>query len=378
MLYSDFVYRPELASHKIENIWHTELDFMVQHRDRLVILSFTTSPYQNNSIQDENYYKTYRRPTHNGDDDNEHLIEKVHSMSFDDNDYFDTHEKLENEKTTVIVTTLSPITSSMKESHESYKVFPTATYNQQPTEAIPTVDNPNISYANSNTGRKQNGKMRNRTNAASNAGRTNNRKNSASNRERVKEKSPRRGDDLRETGDFGNSKPSKKYNKLDTFDELQPDNEFEATTNRKVPNVRDSNIHIVKPADGTYVPSTPYSTDSKIIEIKPSSMRTGKRNKRAASEMIETRMRIETDADDEFGDISDDELREPRIYVNLDSDEHYSESEERTFKPTMMSDTYAAALIDATPVNVTMPSKQLNGFAGCLQHYFNVDKEIGN
>lgn len=377
---------------------------MIPQRDRLVVLSFTTAPYQNNSIQDENYYKSYRRPSHdtndNDDDGGDHLIEKVHSMVFDDNDYFDTHEKLENERTTAMVTTLPPITSSIKETHESHKVYPTAIYNQQPTEAIPIVDSPNIPYSistttnnnnNNNNGgnRKQNQKMRNRpsNSSPSNAGRPANRKNSSSNRERVKEgKSSRRGDDARETSDFANGKANpKKYSKLEMVDDLQPDNEFEtSTTNRKSSIVRDSNIHIVKSADANYLPSTPYSTDSKIIEIKPSSMRANKRNKRSNNgdgdeEMIETRMRIETDADDEFADISDEVLREPRIYVNLDSVEHYSDSEERALKPTMMSDAYAAALIDTIPVNVTTaPSKQLHGLAGCLQHYLNVDKEIGN
>lgn len=109
-------------------------------------------------------------------------------------------------------------------------------------------------------------------------------------------------------------------------------------------------------------------------------MRANKRMRRSPHGPIETWLRIETDNDDddEFGDASDEMLREPRIYVNLDSDEHYSESEEQAIRPTMMSDAHAAALIDAIPVNVTVASKQLDGLAACLQHYLNADKEIGN
>lgn len=350
---------------------------MVPHRDRLVILSFTTSPHQNNSIQDEHYYKTHRRPSP-PDDDNEHLIEKVHPMSFDDNEYsFETHEKL-MESDRAPATTFAPITSTIKEAHDANKVFPTTTYYQQPTEPIfvdsPSGSGPYVGANGNGNGRRQNGKMRNRTNSTPNTGRPGGRKASASNKN--KNAAARRGDD----GEFGKSAP-KKYPKADVSDELQPDNEFESSTNRKgSTGGRDSNIHIVKPVDGPYIPSTPYSTDSKIIEIKPStSMRSAKRNKRSAGGPIETRMRIETDgADDEFGDASDEVLREPRIYVNLDSDEHYSESEEQAIRPTMMSDAHAAALIDAVPVNVTAASKQLDGLAACLQHYLNADREIGN
>lgn len=355
---------------------------MVPHRDRLVILSFTTSPYQNNSIQDsEHYYKTQRRPSHN-DDNNEHLIEKIPSMSFDDNEYsYETHEKL-LEADKPVATTFAPITTSLKEAHETMnKMFPTTTYYQQPTEPIPVdsiIGNGPYNVGGSGgggggSGRRQNGKIRNRPNTP-NTGRPGGRKSTASNKNN--KNGARRNDD----GDFGKFQ-SKKFSKIDVSDELQPDNEFESTTNRKgSSNGRDSNIHIVKPADGLYVPSTPYSTDSKIIEIKPSStMRANKRMRRSANGPIETRLRIETDNDnDEFADTSDEMLREPRIYVNLDSDEHYSESEEQAIRPTMMSDAHAAALIDAIPVNVTAASKQLDGLAACLQHYLNADKEIGN
>lgn len=97
-----------------ENIWRTELDFMVTHRDRLVILSFmTTSPYQNTSNDLENDTKSYRTLFHEGNDEFSHtnLIEKFHSGSFDDTDYFDTHEKLEVD-TPSLTTTLQSFTTS--------------------------------------------------------------------------------------------------------------------------------------------------------------------------------------------------------------------------------------------------------------------------
>lgn len=86
---------------------------MVTHRDRLVILSFMTSPYQNISNDSENDTKSYRTLFHEGNDEFAHtnLIEKFHSGSFDENDYFDTHEKLEVE-TPSLTTTLQSFTTS--------------------------------------------------------------------------------------------------------------------------------------------------------------------------------------------------------------------------------------------------------------------------
>lgn len=86
---------------------------MVTHRDRLVILSFMTSPYQNMSTDSENDTKSYRTLFHEGNNEfaHTHLIEKFHSGTFDEHDYFDTHEKLEVD-TPSLTTTLQSFTTS--------------------------------------------------------------------------------------------------------------------------------------------------------------------------------------------------------------------------------------------------------------------------
>lgn len=442
----------------VENIWHTELDFLVPHRDRLVILSFATSPYQNNSVHEENYgkqHQQHQQPHQNHrpmfiDDDDElahtHLIEKFHSGTFDENDYFDTHEKLENERTTtLLMTTSSPVTvpSNNYNSNNNHGMYNDTNKNVKTTTTPSILTNTESNEKqqlyvensgthtnvnnNNNNNRRQQTRMRNRNNGMA-GGRGSNRKNSNGNRENAsatataaaaggqsnrREKYNRRLDDLRENfetkvnnnlesekggvsggGEFGekgaaNTKSQRKYvTKIDTSDELPPDNEFELNAgNRKSSTVRDSNIHIVKhTADtGTFVPSTPYSTDSKIIEIKPSTVRTSKRIKRS-SETINTRMQIDSDGmEDEFGDLVDEDI-EPRIFVNFENDEQYVENDESSLNPAaVVPDAVAAALIDNTvvPANVTpittttTTSKQLHGFVGCLQHYLKVDKEIG-
>lgn len=431
----------------LESIWHTELDFLVPHRDRLVILSFTTSPYQNNSIQEENFIKHYQheRPTFIDEDDDElahtHLIEKFHSGSFDENDYFDTHEKLENERTTSSITIPSPPPSASANVSNSGRSDMSKTVATTPNNILTNIEaNEKQTYGIENVGihmngnnRKQHARTRNRNNGTT-GGRGMNRKYSNANKDRSndnvgatmrKEKNNRRGDDLRENfeikvnnkleldksnddfgdksvqsvvggnnnnnnGNGGNSgvgtklQQRKYVTKINPTDELPPDNEYEINGNRKTSIVRDSNIHIVKPSEGnTFVPSTPFSTDSKIIEIRPSTMRVSKRYKRS-SETIDTRMQIESDRiEDEFGDLDDDDVREPRIYVNFENTEQYTENEDNLLlKPA--PDAVAAALIDtAVPANVTpitattSTPKQLHGFAACLQHYLNVNKEIG-
>lgn len=383
------------------------MDFLVPHRDRLVILSFT-SPFQNNSAQEENFIKHYNRPTFIEEDDelsHTHLIEKFHSGSFDESDYFDTHEKLENERTTLPSIVATAPNNVVYDINKTAATTPSILTNIETNEKQTLAENAGI-HTNGNN-RKQHARTKNRNNGSA-GGRGSNRKHSNANRDRDnasaatrRDKNNRRGDDLREhfetkvnnklefdrsndelTEKGGIKIPPKKYvTKIDTTDELPPDGEYEmngSAMNRKSTFARDSNIHIVKPAEGTFVPSTPYSTDSKIIEIKPSTIRTSKRLKRS-SETIDTRMHIESDRSDEFGDIDDEDIREPRIHVNFENNEQYIENDDdNLLKPA--PDAVAAALIDTSvPANVTAiktTSKQLHGFAGCLQNYLNV-KEIG-
>lgn len=124
---------------------------------------------------------------------------------------------------------------------------------------------------------------------------------------------------------------------------------------RKVSHEKDSHIHIVKPVEGI-VPSTPISTDSKIIEIKPSTNRN--------SVVIKKVKRSDDDVSvvNDIMDADPDSFIENAEYVLRSDDE---------LRAT------AAPLIGAIPVNITAKPMQLDGLAGCIQKYLNINKEIG-
>lgn len=116
---------------------------------------------------------------------------------------------------------------------------------------------------------------------------------------------------------------------------------------------KDSHIHIVKPVEGV-VPSTPLSTDSKIIEIKPSTHRNNVVIKKVK------RSEINSDGDSD-SDISDTDIE----------DNEYEDEISPNFKAS------AAPLIGAVPGNISAAPIYLDGLAGCIQKYLNINKEIG-
>lgn len=394
-----------------ENIWHTELNFMLSHRDRLVVLSFTTSPYQNNSIDDQdniNKNKIYR-PTYFDEDDDvpqTHLIEKFHPGGgnlFDDSDYFGTHEKMEVEKP---VTSTPPpqttLSAPARDKSVPNNVITPAPTNQPNTRSeVVSNYNENIEINNGNNNgnnRKHAGRQKNR----------NNRKYSS--KERNGEKGQRRGDSESHekqykkyteptdvSGDFAITKlPPKKYTvmRIEPSDEIPIETGVDVAGNKKSTQfIRDSNIHVVKPADGSFVPSTPFSTNSKIIEIKPSTIRTSKRTRRSMAEQDEEEEASEVVAgiemnvdgnEDEMFSIDDEDVPEPRIYVNVDNNEQFIE-DDNVFLSKPAPDAVAAALIGSAAIpaavnastTTTATPKELTGFAACLQHYLNVHKEVG-
>lgn len=123
---------------------------------------------------------------------------------------------------------------------------------------------------------------------------------------------------------------------------------------RKVLHDKDSHIHIVKPVEGV-VPSTPISTDSKIIEIKPSTHRNNvgiKKVKRSS---------------DDVSVVNDIFDAEPNLPI---------ENAEYVLRNDFSRAT-AAPLIGAIPANITLSPVHLDGLAGCIQKYLNINKEIG-
>lgn len=376
---------------------------MVTHRDRLVILSFMTSPYQNISNDDQNDTKVDRPPYFEDDLSHTHLIEKFHSGSFDENDYFETHEKLEIETApmTTATTTTAIISNGV---HKTNTILSTS--NQSSGDAVNVESNGN---------KKHHARTKNRNNSGGQHGKNNGggRKHSSRNEygqhrqlsttkdtfdvierptDNKKDKNNRRGDDnidekleikLNKKYDFNKINnefdeqtstvfnavtkfPKQKYktNKeariVDIVDELPSEQTIETSSAGRKSSTKNSHIHVVKAVEGI-VPSTPISTDSKIIEIKPSTNRIAKKIKRSA-DFVEN-------------DSNDDDTPPPRIYVNVRNNEQLNSD---NIDNEYLEPSSAAALIGAIPVNVTISTAvHLPGFAGCLQKYLNVNKEIG-
>lgn len=123
-------------------------------------------------------------------------------------------------------------------------------------------------------------------------------------------------------------------------------------TNGKKATSKDSDIVIVKPEKPSerIIPSTPHSTDSKIIEIKPSQTKNSQGAKKTK--------RFTAYEGKDFFDL------------NESSDMSVSKDDGNTvvIEP--------AALIGSVPVNVTISPVELTGIAGRLQRFLGITKEM--
>lgn len=349
------------------------------------------SPYQNTSNGggsgggggEENDTKIDRTAfIENNDLSHTHLIEKFHAGNFDENDYFDTHEKLEAETVapatiaTTAFTSVPAIKTSMPKpnsigSSSSSSSTTTTTTGQNAAETDGT--------------RKR---MKNRNNGGGGRREKANRKNADESNKKVdlvedfgEERGTAFGGITKLPKKFGNSKEARI---VDIVDEAS----IGGVTQRKTMPTKDSNIHIVKTVVDGIVPSTPISTDSKIIEIKPSTVgRHAKKQKRSAEAIPFRTDETILNGDDED---EDDDARPPppRIYVNVDSDELAGTQTENTdpfFRNLRLADDVhlegaeAAALIGSpVPINATAAAPvHLNGIAAYLNRYLNVNKAIG-
>ncbi|XP_013099153.2 protein tincar [Stomoxys calcitrans] len=118
---------------------------------------------------------------------------------------------------------------------------------------------------------------------------------------------------------------------------------------------RDSNIHIVKPEKlPEIVPSTPVSSNSKIIEIKAKTKRFGERIKRQITFAEENQVEIEPEY--LVGDLNFN-----------DSSEYLAEM------TTIDSSTATTTTVEVRPEG---GGDHLDGFAGMLQLFFGIEKAI--
>lgn len=389
---------------------------MLTHRDRLVVLSFMTSPYQNNS-RDDDTRDFMAAANNNVLYEKTHLAEKFYPGGFDEMDMFDfdTHEKMEFEAPT--------------STHRTFVSKIASGSGQQLTNANPSQENNRKTHHERpmKGGHRQNGK----SGSGGGGGRKhNNRKDShhadggelprPTNR---KEKSNRRGDDIDEKLEL---RPNKKFD-FDRIGDFEVSTVFEAPKNGKkngataaaannhqagkmhetvedIPSghttldeehgrknvIKDSNIHIVRPMDAI-VPSTPLSTDSKIIEIKPSNGRNSggiKKIKRFSGNVHETNTR---DAEYEStiayaataGDDDDDAYADEGEFKRIGLNENIGNGADDNTNGVIFSSSSgvqieAASLIGAVPANISTVPMNLSGLAGSIQRYLHVEKEIGN
>lgn len=130
------------------------------------------------------------------------------------------------------------------------------------------------------------------------------------------------------------------------------------SSTKKTP-TKDSNTHIIKPVKlpDNIIPSTPVTTNSKIIEIKPSttgatSRSTPKKFKRFTSD-----------------NYSSESLESLENIPSVDEDEFIIKDENgMAIRP--------AFLIGTVPGNMTTKSIELMGFPGFLQLFFGVDQQF--
>ncbi|XP_037924160.1 protein tincar isoform X3 [Hermetia illucens] len=338
-----------------ENIWRNELDFLGSNRERLVVMSFTTSPYQNRTFggNDTNYY---------WDDDNStsHLPQKnighvykfypklpvfeseaVEQFAPDNSEIMDSHENLEMEPTSSSATPMKIVKHSKT----------TATT----PKITPSISTTRTAKSIRNESRKNGSRSHRKQPHKSN-------KSSEEKRSHYKLEDVNRSLELKsEKFDFNNFKdielstvfestshskshrttPSTKKHtsSLASKATLAPKTtpteptmvrRYTQTTTTRLTSLPDSDIHIVKPERlPEIIPSTPIATNSKIIEIKPKKVQ-----KRT---------------------IMDDSADEDAVIVEI----------------------LPEALIGAVQANLSSYSLvKLDGFSGVLQRFFGIEKPI--
>lgn len=397
-----------------DNIWRTELDFMVTHQDRLVVLSFMTpSPYHNDSnglmLNGGPTKKNGKSAAPNripagydaivngdaymdgldhGDEEeasllDELLYEKTHLIDRfndddEDDDGGDMFEKLESESTVGQGTTTTTLgTPSSTGGTASSSTSTTTT-----TTSTSTTTTRRQKNARKQGGGRKAGRNRSREDAEPEDSMESALPTRPSRKDRNRNNNPASEDFDERLELQSNSKID--FGRINEFDVapvfetnrkasasngataggridellplLKPGRPADGGNKRKfsgtaTATTRDSEIHVVKPdksADALAASAsvTPISTDSKIIEIKPSS-KNNRKTKRDASD----------DDNAELDDIDDATKND----TNADDAVRIE----------------AQPLIGAVPVqiNVTAAPARLTGLSGLLQRLLRVDSE---
>ncbi|XP_065077585.1 protein tincar [Ochlerotatus camptorhynchus] len=385
-----------------DDIWRTDLDFVVTHNDRLVVLSFMTASYPNTTSKSftnggELGHKLYK----NGDfGENNDMVEKISAYddnddsgehdSDEDDDPFRTHAAMEMEKIEHSSISISTM--------ENFNVFdhPTTIHTLPPmrnlltTTTAPstttiTVTTTQPPPTTRPTSLKKNDRGKNHSH---------NRKHSNKSHTGKKDKAHHQNHHHLEDVDTRlELKPQKEFD-FEEFDEHEIATLFEVNHSRKIqpsgkrttlattvattsgytstvstkPSpktatkktpTKDSNTHIIKPVKlpDNIIPSTPVTTNSKIIEIKPSTTGATSRS---------TTKKIKRFSSDNY---SSESLESLENIPSVDEDEFIIKDENgMEIRP--------AFLIGTVPGNLSTKTVELTGFAGLLQVFFGVDQHF--
>ncbi|XP_055549066.1 protein tincar [Wyeomyia smithii] len=404
-----------------DDIWRTDLDFMVTHNDRLVVLSFMTSPYPNSTTKPphtpgstNNDYdgKLYR----NGYFEHNDMVEKFSAYEEDDGEDFGdddepfrTHEALESEKA------LPPSSSISISTMENYNInvfdTPTTMHTLPPVRnLLTTTSAPSTTIIvetstpilhpstrptiqSKKTERNKNPSHYRKHSAKSNSNGTRKEKHHHHHHH-----NQHRLDDVDSRLEL---QPQKEFD-FDAFEDHEITTLFEVNHSRKVqpgsknlststtavttkaigttvtdtatdatkPSTtqsnpkklaptKDSNTHIIKPVKlpENVIPSTPVTTNSKIIEIRPST--TGETT-------YSTPKKIKRFTSDNY---SSESLESLENIPSVDEDEFIIKDENgMEIRP--------AFLIGTVPGNITTKPVQLTGFAGFLQIFLHADQQF--
>ncbi|XP_055640852.1 protein tincar [Toxorhynchites rutilus septentrionalis] len=391
-----------------DDIWRTDLDFMVTHNDRLVVLSFMTSPYPNTTQKPsqigsgggDRSGEFERKLYQNGYFEHSDLVEKFSAYEDDDDedidnddDPFRTHEAMEmgrHQDHSVIsistmenfnvfdnpttMHTLPPAQNLLTTTSESSPTTTTVTTTTTPKTTRPMVSKKGEKSKNHGHSRKHSSK-----------GHSN-----GSKKDKSHHHSQHRLEDVdaqlelqpQQEFDFGEygqheittlfevnhsrkEQPLGKKNIPSSMATITSDTTTtvatKSTTKAAVKKIasKDSDTHIIKPVKlpENAIPSTPVTTNSKIIEIKPSTTGTTVKS---------TAKKIKRYTSDNY---SSESLESLENIPSVDEDEFIIKDENgMAIRP--------AFLIGTVPGNDTTKPIELTGFAGFLHNILGVDRQF--
>ncbi|XP_058447592.1 protein tincar [Malaya genurostris] len=390
-----------------DDIWRTDLDFMVTHSDRLVVLSFMTSSYPNSTVKpsrfpdvtnDDYDRKLYR----NGYFEQSDLVEKFSAYEEEDGDEededyepFRTHEALEVEKelapSSISISTMENFNVNVLDSPTTMHtlppvrnlltttVAPSTTTTLETTTPFPSSTRPTTTKKNKNV--NHNRKHANKSHTNGNRKEKQHHHNHHHHQHRLEdvdtrlELQPQKEFDFDDAGEHEITtlfevnhsrkvQPTSKKISASTTSTTSTTDETKPSTKgsmKKVTPTKDSNTHIIKPVKlpENVIPSTPVTTNSKIIEIRPSTTGETARS---------TPKKIKRFTYDNY---SSESLESLENIPSVDEDEFIIKDENgMEIRP--------AFLIGTVPGNLTTKPTQLDRFAGFLQLFLRVDEQFNS